>query len=366
MPDPAQMNGRAIPAAELPAGTVTVRVWRQTIGNNVPDHTVRVTVAGQTREATTDGEGRAEFPNLQPGAEGTAEVTVDGEKLVSEPFQVPTTGGLRVILVAGLKGASAGSASAPAVKGTVSFGGGTRVLMEFREDRLQVFYMLEVVNNTPSPVDIGGPVIVELPTGAAGAATMQGSSPTASVNGDIVTIQGPFAPGTTPVNVAFVLNHTRADMAIEQTWPVPVEQVTVALERIGDVGMASDQFSGTRQVNAEDGTPYLLANGPAMAAGSTLVVQLTNLPVHSMVPRYVGLGLAGALIVWGAWMAFANRPKDEDVQRRLVRRRDTLLGELAHIEERRRAGTLDARETARRQKLLAELEQIYGELDKVA
>ena len=366
MPDPALMNGRAIPAAELSTGTVTVRVWRQTVGNNVPDQTVRVTVAGQTHEATTDAEGRAEFPDLPPGAQGTAEVTVDGEKLVSEPFQVPSAGGLRVILVAGLKGGGAAASAAPAVKGSVSLGGGTRILMEFRDDVLQVFYMLDLVNSTPNPVDLGGPLIIELPTGAAGASPMQGSSPSATVSGDILTVQGPFAPGSTLVNVAFVLNHTSADMTIEQQWPVALEQVTVAIERIRGVNMASPQFSGTREVNAEDGTPYLLANGAGLPAGATLTVQLTGLPVHSAVPRYVGLALAVALLAFGGYLAFVGRPNEEDVQRRLKHRRDSLLGELAQLEERHRAGALDARGAARRQKLLAELEQIYGELDQVA
>jgi hypothetical protein len=39
------------------------------------------------------------------------------------------------------------------------------------------------------------------------------------------------------------------------------------------------------------------------------------------------------------------------------------MDEVAQLEARRRAGTLDARGAARQQKLLAELEQIYGELD---
>ena len=35
MPDPALIHGRAIPAPELPNGTVTVRVVREAIGNNI-------------------------------------------------------------------------------------------------------------------------------------------------------------------------------------------------------------------------------------------------------------------------------------------------------------------------------------------
>ena len=102
MPDPALINGRAIPAAELPQGTVTVRVVREAIGNNVAGQAVRLTVNGSPRHAVTDDQGRAEFPNLPAGAEVRAEATVTGEALVSETFKVPASGGLRVILVAGV------------------------------------------------------------------------------------------------------------------------------------------------------------------------------------------------------------------------------------------------------------------------
>jgi hypothetical protein len=370
MPDPSLIHGRAIPAPELATGTVTVRVVREAIGNNVPNQTVRVTTGSASREDATDDQGRAEFPNLVPGVEGRAEVTVDGEKLVSEPFRVPTSGGLRVILVAGLKQAAArrqqqeaAEAAAPPVRGSVVLGGGTRILMEFRDDRLQVFYMLDVINNARNRVDIGGPLTIELPTGAAGAATMEGSSPSASVNGDVVTVQGPFAPGTTAVQVGFVLDVATADATIEQKWPVPLEQVTVGIERVAGVNMTSPQFARSRDVQAGDGTPYLLAEGPPIAAGGTLTLQLTGLPAHSRMPLYVGLGIAFTVLAIGGWFAFAARD-DGDLRRRLTQRRDSLLGELARLEERRRRDGLDARTAARQQKLLTELEQIYGELDQ--
>jgi hypothetical protein len=274
--------------------------------------------------------------------------------------------------VAGLKEAAARrekqqaeEAAAPAVKGTVVFGGATRVVMEFRDDRLQMFYMLDIVNNARNRVDIGGPLIIQLPTGAGGASTMEGSSPSASVNGDVVTVLGPFAPGSTPVNIGFVLNYTDPEVTIEQTWPAPLEEVTVAIERIGSTSMTSPQFSETREVAAGDGTPYLVASGPGLAANGTLTVQLANLPVHSRTPVYVGIGLAAAVAAFGVWLGFGGRRKDEDLRRRLVQRRDTLLGELARLEERRQRDALDAKGVARRQRLLGELEQIYGELDGV-
>ena len=56
MPDPSLIHGRALPAPELPAGTVTVRVVREAIGNNVVGQEVRLTVAGNLRTAQTDAE----------------------------------------------------------------------------------------------------------------------------------------------------------------------------------------------------------------------------------------------------------------------------------------------------------------------
>ena len=130
MPDPSVINGKALPAGELQTGTITVRVVRESIGNNIVGQQVDVTVNGETRKAVTDEQGRAEFKGLPAGANGHADATVDGERLQSDPFVVPSSGGLRVILVAGIKQAEerkkkeeAEAAAAPPVKGTVVLGG---------------------------------------------------------------------------------------------------------------------------------------------------------------------------------------------------------------------------------------------------
>lgn len=371
MPDPALMHGRAIPAADLPAGTITVRVVREALSNNVVGQEVRLTAGGAVRTAQTDDQGRATFAGLSPGADARAEATVAGEPLVSEPLNVPASGGLRVILVAGLgdgakrkAAADTAAAAAPAVKGSVVFSPNTRVLMEFRDDTLQVFYILEIVNNAGAPVDIGGPLIMDLPAGAAGAATLEGSSPTASVSGDRLTVTGPFAPGTTQVQVGFRLLYDTSNITVEQRWPASLEQLTVALEKIGAVTMTSPQFSTVGEVRAESGTPFLLASGPAIPAGGTLSLELVNLPAHSPVPRYVALGLALVILGIGAWFAFTTRTRSADALRRLISRRDKLLADLAVLEERRLRKGLGASDDARRQRLIAELEQIYGELDE--
>ncbi|MSO83997.1 MAG: hypothetical protein EXQ53_12010 [Acidobacteria bacterium] len=369
MPDPALIHGKAIPARELPNGTVTVRVVREAIGNNVSGQQVRVTTGGAVRTATTDTLGRAEFTNLPAGSEARAEATVADEPLVSDPFTVPSAGGLRVILVAGLKEATAraqqeaaASAAAPPVQGVVVAGPNSRVVMEFRDDTLQVFYVLDILNNARTRVDIGGPLIIDLPSGAGGASVLQGSSPTATVSGDRITVTGPFAPGNTSVQVGFQLRHDRPDFTLRQTWPVAFEQLTVAVEKVGAVSVSSPQFSTVGEVRAEAGTPFLLASGPALPAGSTLTLQLSNLPVHSRMPRDVALGLAGVILGLGVWLAYARGSGLREQRPRLIERRNALLAQLASLEARRSRG--GNQEEERRLRLFAELEQIYGELDE--
>ena len=172
---------------------------------------------------------------------------------------VPASGGLRVILVAGLKEAAraprkeaAAAAAAPPVRGIVVFGPNSRVLMEFRDDTLQMFYVLDIVNNARARVDIGGPLIIDLPNGAAGAAVLEGSSPNATVSGDRVTVTGPFAPGVTSVQVGFQLRHDRPNLTVQQTWPAALEQLTVAMEKVGSVSMPSPQFSTVGEVQCRN------------------------------------------------------------------------------------------------------------------
>ena len=371
MPDPSLIHGKAIPAGELPAGSVTVRVVREAIGNNIAGQDVTVRSGATTRTAKTDDQGRANFDNLETGVEARAETTVNGEALVSDPFTPPSSGGLRVILVAGLKDAAArtqqeaaAAAASPPVKGVVVFNPNSRVMMEFRDDALQIFYVLEIANSARARVDIGGPLILDLPSGAAGASILEGSSPTATVAGDRVTVTGPFAAGTTLVQVGFTLPYTSSSVTVEQKWPAAMEQLTVAMQKIGNASMSSAQFSSVGEANAGDGTPYWLASGDALPAGATLAIDLKELPAHSQVPSTVALVAAGIVVLAGIWLSFGGRSNAQDAARRLVARRDALLGDLAAIERRRRNAPGTPANDARRQKLIAELEQIYGELDE--
>ena len=372
MPDPSLIHGKALPAPELPNGTVTVRVVRESIGNDIVGQAVTLTATGRSRSVSTDAQGRAQFTNLPMGQEGRATATVDGEALQSDPFTIPTSGGLRVILVAGIakaaerKAAEASeAAAAPPVRGTVVIGGNSRILTQFADDALQVYYVLEVVNSARSRVDIGGPLVIDLPPGTSGLTVLEGSSPSVTVAGNRITVAGPFASGTTPVQVAYRVAYDSGTVTLAQRFPAPFQQITVGAQKAGALAMSSPQLPDTRDVTTQDGKVYTLGSGSTLAAGTPLTVTLTNLPYHSHTPRSVALGLAGACLLFGVWLATRTGGGPDTAS--LGDRREQLLKELTQLELRRRDGGVSAeRYTARRRRLMADLEQIYGELDSVA
>jgi len=368
MPDPSQIHGRALPAPELPNGTVTVRVVREAIGNDAPGQQVRVSVGGVTKTATTDAEGRAEFTGLAAG-EARAEATVDGEVLQSQPFAVPTTGGLRVILVAGIAQAAerkkkeeAAALAAPPVKGIVVLGGQSRIVMEFNNDSLFAFYLLEIVNTARTRVDTGGPLVIELPDDAVGTQIREGSTKSAEVDGTRLIVHGPFAPGTTSVQVEFQLAFNDSTETVVQPFPVPLERTVVGIEKVGNLGLASPQFTQVAEVPAETGV-FVLGQGGALQPGTPLTFTISNLPVHSRTSRYVAFGLALLIAAVGVWLGINRGSSPAANRKALVSRRDTLLAELAQLEAKRREGTIPERSERRRQRILNELEHIYAELD---
>ena len=84
MPDPSAIAGTPLPAPELPDRTVTVRVVRERMGNNIAGQVVTLKVGTATRSATTDEQGRAQFDGLAAGTTVQATTIVDGETLTSK------------------------------------------------------------------------------------------------------------------------------------------------------------------------------------------------------------------------------------------------------------------------------------------
>ncbi len=368
MPDVGQMAGMPIPVGDLPAGTVTVRVVRQQLGNNLPNHDVELQVGNEMRAAKTDDSGRAQFSGLVVGTRVQAFAQVDGEKLMSEGFQVPAEGGVRVLLASGLPAAGAGG-SAPAaaapgaapVNGTVAFGPNSQLVFEFQDDQLSVFYLLDIVNAGGAPVDTGGPLLLDMPHGAVGTTVMEGSTSQATARGTRVTIMGPFAPGTTSLQVAFNLPYSGSSLRVMQTWPAPLQATAVAIQKIGNMEATSPQFAqvGIRQL--ENG-PFIVGTGGPVAARQPLTIELSGLPHHPVWPRYVALGLAGLILAAGVWLSRGR--SDAPAMQAQLQRRDRLFADLVQLEEQRAAGQCDERAYAeKRAVLVQQLERVYAELD---
>jgi hypothetical protein len=129
MPDLRVMNGKPLPDRGLAAGTVTVRVARKMPVNAVAGAEVTALVKNpggdvKKRTARTDDRGRAIFDGVGAGNQFQAEVVVDGETIKSSAFTVPSEGGVRTMLIAGLGPAPPGGGSGAGAGEDQAEGGG--------------------------------------------------------------------------------------------------------------------------------------------------------------------------------------------------------------------------------------------------
>jgi hypothetical protein len=313
MPDPKQISGVPLPAADVPAGTVFIRLVRGGFDKNVVGQAVELSVDGKKQVQKTDATGHVQVAGLKPGVHVKAVTTVDGERLESQDITIAATG-IRVVLVATDPEATKRAAedkelaAGPAVKGTVVFGPETSISAQFSDDQLTVFYSLDILNTARTPVDIGGPILVNLPGEARGAAMMEGSSKQAAVSGAHLTVTGPFAPGNTSLQVAFVLPFQGGTARIEQVWPVAVQQVNVMVQQSGGIDIQSPQIA-TKKLVAAQGPSMITGVGPALQAGRALELEISGLPHHPVWPRYLALTLAGTIMAIGVWAAARPTPR---------------------------------------------------------
>jgi len=312
MPNPKEMSGNVLPVNDIPAGTVTVRVVRGAF-KNIPGQPVDFLIAGKKRTVVTDANGRAEVSGLARGTQLTAEATVDGEKLVSKPAVVESSG-LRIILVATDREDVARAAedkalaTAPAVKGIVVLGPESRVIAQLSNDRLHIYYVLDIINTARTPVDIGGPLVFDLPREARGATVLEGSSPQAVAAGPRVRITGPFAPGSTHVEAAYELPYSGGVAVVNQTFPAALDRVTLLVQQVGGLTVKSPQVASV-QSTTNSGQEVLVGAGPGLAAGQTLSIEIAGLPHRATWPRTLALTLASIIVACGIWGAVTARPR---------------------------------------------------------
>lgn len=372
MPDVRQMAGQPLPVGDLAPGSVVVRLVRGSLSNPLPGQIVELLGPAARPSQKTNDAGRAEFAGLTPGTRVRAVATIDGERLESQEFSVPATGGIRLLLVGSdpeARDREAEAAASPARPGAVVFGDQTRFVFEIGDDGLNVFSMLEVRNSDRTPVQPAEPLVIELPSAAENAALIDGSSPQATIAGKRVTIAGPFAPGITPVHVAYTLPYGGGELRVRQTLPAPLAQVTLLVQKVGEMHVASPQITTHREMTSE-GQTYIVGQGPGLQAGDVLTVDLTGLPNAPRWPLALALAAALLILAAGAWAGIGARSGPADVneaRRRLEARREELFAELSALEERHRAARIEPEAYAvRRRELIASLESVYAALDEDA
>ena len=376
MPDPRAMSGMSMPAPELPDGTVTVRVVRDEMTNNIVGASVELHGAGAVRREPTGADGRALFTGVPAGARVHALAVVEGQRLESRPFDMPATGGVRTLLVAASAGAApatppsgGGETAAPAEPtkdvAALMLGGNSRIATEFSDDVLQVFYLLEIVNRTNSPVAPPSALVFDMPAGAEGTTVLEGSTPNANARGTRVTVTGPFAPGATRLQIAFRLATFGSNATITSKFPLPMESVSLAVQKVGQMTVGSPQI-GRLQEAPLGAAVFIMGMGPRLEAGAPFVLDLRGVPHQSRTPVYVALALASAIGAAAVWFMVFPAPLQAAAARRraLHDQREKGLTALAALEQQHRDGRIaDADYAARRSALVTQLERVYGELD---
>lgn len=373
MPDPKSMSGTPLPVSDLTPGTVVVRVVRGTMVNVVPKVPVVLEVNGTPRTVATNETGHAEFAGLAPGATVKASVTVAGEKLESQVFQVPPSGGVRLALVATDPDQEKKAeedrklAQGPVQPGVVVLGDQSRIVFELGDDGLTVFNIFPIVSTARVRVQPPSPIVFELPDDAVGASALEGSAQQVTVAGKRVTVTGPFSPGTTLVQFAYSLPYSGGELTWRQKMPAPLDHVAVMSQKVGEMHLTSPQFSDHQEMTAE-GQTYLVGRGPGLKAGDVLTLNFTGLPHQPTWPRNVALALAVVVLAGGTWGSVrTGRAVAAEAARRkkLAATRDRLFAELTAVEEQQREGSIDPqRYAARRRELVTALERIYVEMDE--
>jgi hypothetical protein len=368
MPDPKQMSGIPRPVTDLPNGSLSVRLIKGDLSNNIAGHPVALHIGDKVQTVNTDDAGRAQFDNLPAGSTLKAVAVVDGETLESQEFPSPVQGGIRLMLVATDKekeAQKAAEANAPAITGQVVLGGDSRIVIEPGDETLSVFYILEIVNTARAPVNPPAVFQFDMPTGTTRANILQGSTKQASTTGTHVRVTGPFPPGKTLLQVGGDIPITSGTIDVTQRFPASFQQPVVIVKKEGAMSVTSVQLNRQQETTSE-GTPIIVAAGDMVAADQPITVTISGLLHQNPTPLRATLIVAVLVALGGAWAFFKSAdPESRGGERKkLIARREKLFQDLVRLEQDHRRGKVDAaRYATRREELIASLEHVYGALD---
>ena len=361
----------------LPLGTLDVRLLDE---NQAPiaNHDITLGMVNkqgeiEVRHAKSDAAGQARFTGLPTGKDTGYAAVIDwkGLRLNTSPFAMPETGGARAEIRALARTAD------PAA---ITIGTGGRIVLQMREDNLQILEFLPLENTSDKMFDPGpGAFEIPLPDGFAGAQPQENERKVEVRQNHGIAVHGAIVPkrsqlGTgdaerqaNEVVFGFVLPYHGDTHVFSQPVPNGIGLTTLIIDQKIPSLAASGPGLGEREERVLGGHKFWVMPIAAVPAGGAVTFTMTGLPSNDWGGRLFSGVLSLALIA--SAVVFGRRPRSSGGKRgtaadekvRLVARREALFGELVSLERASRAAGTPAPADQRRQ-LVARLEQVYQDL----
>lgn len=349
----------ARPSADVPAGTVRVRVLRAD-GSPIERATVRLGVMAQTGDRTaqhrqTGADGIATFAGLAKG-QGQAyrpRVVHEGATYATTPFQLepdrghecvvrifPTTRRLESVLL---------------VRG--------QAIIELRPERMHVTMQLDLANIAEETyVFPEGGLAIRLPPGATAFQAQESMADQRLTAEDgSLRIRGSIPPGRAAMVFGYDLPYDGDTRTL--TFPNPFRTIGfgVAVEHAPGLALEVEGFPGTERVEA-DGRAFLITQrqrGPEDPPLDTIEVAITGIPGKG---PYALLATLLSIAVFGVVLVLTRRGGDRSaVAEAQTARKAELVAQAAKLRDEREAGEVGPSHYAKtREALIDELAAILA------
>jgi hypothetical protein len=223
-----------------------------------------------------------------------------------------------------------------------------------------VIEVLHIVNSSAQAVDPGPTGLhLPLPRKALQATAGPQNPPTLSVAGHEAVLRGPISPGTTELQIMFLLAYDTANLDFAQRTPIAWEQVGMVTEKIDGLDITGNGLERTDRT--VQGRPLLLFVGPGVPAGALIELHITGLPHANATWRYVAVVVVGLLLLaFGVYAARGTGARDR--LKTLEAERERLLNELVALEHKQGH---DQKRAHKKEELTKKLARVYRELDEV-
>jgi hypothetical protein len=370
--------GQTEPDDSLPAGTLEVSLFDETQAP-IADHTVVLGMVNEekqveTRNAKSDAAGKARFTNLPVGEKTGYAVVIDwrGLRLNTAPFGMPEGRGMRADIRALARTAD---------RAAITIGEGARIVVQMREDSLQILEFLPLENTSDKMFDPGpGAFEIPLPSEFVGAQPQENERKVEVIQSRGIAVHGAIVPKRSQLGVSdserkanevvfgFVLPYRGDSHVFSQPMPNGIGLTTLIIDKKIPGITASGPGIGAGQERTLGGHKYWVMPIDPIAAGGKLTFTISGLPSNaSWGQPFAGitsLALVLAAVVFGRRPGSSGGGKQKstsDQRTQLVDKREALFAELVALERAARAAGTPAPADQRKQ-LVARLEQVYQDI----